>query len=171
MFERLMRTTNSNNASAIEHRRHDVDRDRQQRDEQTDTEIERDRTALRRSRPEQSPRQLAGPGVDMLDRDHHDRRRQHRARDIGEHGEQQRGSRQHRHGVDEDGERALPAERAVSQTRPDIDAVGDAAKGRGNRVGNAKANQQAIVARTQFTRPAGEFGAEQRIDRGDDRQR
>jgi hypothetical protein len=65
----------------------------------------------------------------------------------------------------------LPAERAVSQTRPDIDAVGDAAKGRGNRVGNAKANQQAIVARTQFTRPAGEFGAEQRIDLGDDRQR
>ena len=40
-----------------------------------------------------------------------------------------------------------------------------------NRIGEAETNQQAIVAGTQFTGPAGELGAQQRVDRGDDRQR
>ena len=73
---------------ADEHREHDVDRDRQQRDEDRYAEVERDGAALRRAGLDQTRGQLFGPGIDVLDGDHHDYRRQHRARHIGENRKQ-----------------------------------------------------------------------------------
>ena len=107
----------------------------------------------------------------MLDRDDHDDRRQHRARDIGENRKQQRRRRQHRHGVDDHRKPAAAAEGAVGEARTDIDAVGDAAEAGRNRVGDAEAHQQAIVAGAKLAGLAGQLGAQQRVDRRDDRQR
>jgi hypothetical protein len=107
----------------------------------------------------------------MLDRDHHDRRRQHRARDIGEQRKQQRRRRQHRYGIDHHRNRAPSAEGAVGQARPDIDAAGDAAENSRKRIGNAETDQEPIVAGAELARLAGQLGAQQRIDRSNDRER
>jgi hypothetical protein len=107
----------------------------------------------------------------MLDRDHHDRRRQHRARQISEKRKQQRRGRQYRCGIDDDGKPAAPTEAAVGQARPDVDAAGDAAKNSRNRIGNAETDQEPIVAGAKLARLAGQLGAQQHIDRSDDRER
>ena len=142
-----------------EHREHDIDGNRQQRDEQRDPEIERDGAALRRARPDQARSQLFGPGIDMLDGDHHDRRREHRARQIGKQRKQQRRRHQNGGGVDDDRKPAAAAISAVREARSDIDAAGDAAEQGRDRVGNAEANQQAIVAGAKLTGKAGQLGA------------
>ena len=134
-------------------------------------EIERDGAALRRAGLDQARGQLFGPGIDVLDRDHHDHRRQHRARHIGEQRKQQRRGRQHRRGIDDHRKPAAPAEGAIGEARTDIDAVGDAAEAGRDRVGDAEAHQQAIVAGAKLAGLAGQLGAQQRVDRRDDRQR
>ena len=98
-------------------------------------------------------------------------RRQHRARDVGEQRKQHGRRQQHGAGIDEDGDKGFSAKGAIDEARPDIDAVGDAAKSGRHRIGNAKADQQAVIAGAKFAGLAGKLGAEQRIDRGDDGER
>ena len=59
-----------------------------------------DGAALRRTGLDQTPGELFGPGVDVLDGDYHDHRRQHRTRHIGQNRKQQRRSYQHHDRID-----------------------------------------------------------------------
>jgi hypothetical protein len=62
-------------------------------------------------------------------------------------------------------------ERAVADTRADVDAVGDAAECARHGAGRAKPHQQPVTIIADLARLAREPGAEQRVDRGDDRKR
>ena len=125
-------------------------------DEQADAEIKRNGAALRRARRQQPAGQFPGPGLDMLDGDHHDRCRQHGTRDVGEQWKQQRRSQQHRDRIDDDRERAASAESAVGEARSDIDTVGDAAKAGRDRIREPKTDKKLVIARAELARLAGQ---------------
>ena len=74
MLDRLMRSTNSNTASTMPMNTASTTLIAIDSSEtnSANAEIKRDGAALRRARLEQARGQLLGPGIDMLDRDHHD---------------------------------------------------------------------------------------------------
>src|ERR1700749_887144 len=107
----------------------------------------------------------------MLDGDPHDDRRQPRARNAAEPAEEKNAYDQQHGGIDQDRQWRTCAECPVGNAGTDIDAAGDAAKASGRDVGYTEFAQYAIAITPGLAGRHDEFGAEERIDRRDDRER
>ena len=137
--------TNSTTAIAEtdENRGDDVERDRQHRDYDHDQKVECGADAQRPGRVAEPAKEPQAPQIEMLNRDHHDHRRERDARNIAEPAEQQRTRDQQRRGIDQHRERRTRAERPVGDAGADIDAAGDAAEACGRQIGDAEPQQNA----------------------------
>lgn len=152
---------------ADKYRRHDIDGDREDRNDDRDTKVEAEGAPARAGRPEQPHRGVLAPGIDVLDRHHHDERGEHRTRQIGHHGKQHHDGDELQCRVDRDRDPGGAAEAAIGHGGADIDAGGDATGRRRRGVGKAESHQQVIAVAQPFAGLAGELGAQHGVDRRD----